>query len=51
MWREMGQRCWFSNNHLALTLRGIHSMLGRQEEANLDADPDSTARVSDLDNG
>jgi hypothetical protein len=34
-----------------LTLRGIHSMLGRQEEAILDADPASTARVSDLDNG
>ena len=34
-----------------LTLRGIHSMLGRWEEAILDADPASTARVSDLDNG
>ena len=51
VWREMGPRCWLSNNHLALTLRGIHSMLGRREEAILDADPASTARVSDLDNG
>ena len=39
------------HNHLALTLRGIHSMLGRREEAILDADPASAARVSDLDNG
>jgi hypothetical protein len=27
------------------------TMLGKQEEAILDADPASTARVSDLDNG